>query len=61
MASLVLVDEGEDGYVVFAPHRSGDDGVRVVDDLLQGADRHGRATQLVHLYRSYRSGLAGFN
>ena len=46
---LVLVDEGEDGDVVLAAHRGGDDGVRVVDDLLEGADRHGRAAQLVHL------------
>ena len=44
---LVLVDEGEDGDVVLAAPRGGDDGVRVVDDLLEGAGRHGRAAQLV--------------
>ena len=61
---LVLVDEGEDGDVVLAALRGGDDGVRVVDDLLEGAGRHGRAAQLVllpllHDVLGERAGLAG--
>ncbi|GMS79169.1 hypothetical protein PENTCL1PPCAC_1344, partial [Pristionchus entomophagus] len=46
---LLLVDEGEDVDVVLAAHVRAHDGVVVVDDLLQRADSHRRAAQLVYL------------
>ena len=46
---LVLVDEAEDADVVLAADRGADDGVVVVDDLLQVSHRHRRAAEIVHL------------
>merc|ERR1719427_34716 len=46
---LVLVHEAEDGHVVLAAHAGGDDGVVVVNDLLQVANTHGCSSQVIHL------------
>lgn len=40
---LVLVDEGEDADVVLGADGGGDDGVALIDDLLERSDAHGRA------------------
>merc|ERR1719427_2170702 len=46
---LVLVYEAEYGHVVLATHAGGDDGVVVINDLLQVANTHGCSSQDVHL------------
>lgn len=45
----VLIDEGQHADVVLGPDGGGDDGVVVVDHLLQRADRQGAAAQVLHL------------
>merc|ERR1719427_167138 len=46
---LVLVHEAEDGHVELAAHAGGDNGVGVVNDLLQVANTHGCSSQVIHL------------
>lgn len=46
---LVLIDEGEDPDVVLGAHGGGDDGVVLVDELLEASDAHGRAAEVVDL------------
>ena len=46
---LVLVDEGEDADVVLGADGGGDDGMALVDDLLEGSDAHGGAAEVVDL------------
>ena len=43
------VHKAHDGHVVLRPHRARDDRVRLVDDLLERADRHRRAAEVVDL------------
>jgi hypothetical protein len=46
---LVLVNEGHYPDVVLGPDGRGDDGVALVDDLLERADAHGGASEVVDL------------
>jgi hypothetical protein len=46
---LVLVNEGEDADIVLGSDGGGDDGVALVDDLLEGSDAHGGASEVVDL------------
>jgi hypothetical protein len=46
---LVLVDKGEDADIVLGSDRGGDDGVALVDNLLEGSDAHGGAAEVVDL------------
>ena len=45
----VFVNEWQDADVVFAADRRWHNGVVIVNDLLQCADRHGCPSQVIHL------------
>lgn len=45
----VLIHKGQDADVVLRSHRGGNNGVVVIDNFLQSADRHGGPTQVVNL------------
>ncbi len=46
---LVLIDEGEDANVALEPDGGGDDGMVLVDELLEVPDAHGRSAEIVDL------------
>ena len=46
---LVLVDKAEDADVVLTADTGADDGVIVINDLLQVANTHGSSSQVVNL------------
>merc|ERR1719320_92168 len=46
---LVLVNEAEDGHVVLAANAGGDDGVVVVDNLLQVSHTHRCSSKIINL------------
>ena len=46
----ILVHKGEDVHVVLWPHRGGDNGMVVINDLLQRADCHRSASQVIYLW-----------
>ena len=46
---LILIDKRQDPDVILGPHRGGNDGVILVNQLLQIADAHGGASQIVDL------------
>jgi hypothetical protein len=45
----ILIHKGHDGHIIFAAHGRGDDGVVVIDDLLQIAHSHRSASQVINL------------